>query len=620
MPQTQLSSRLGTDNSIFGLDEQKKVPSSDFDFSKLNYTTTDIGCITPVDWFDVFPGDKISLDIRYLLNTFPLAVPTMTNYHVRTHWYFVRKSALWKGWETFITRGRSGNIDTTIPSISSSDIATAVGSSYYDCPNSLMNHLGLPPLHYSNSATDMVYKGYIPTTNAQSTGKHIPSAVSALPFMAYQKICRCNYMPTNLLQDNKVWFPDNLQDEWMIESGKGNLNGIYFVPHSIGTVPESPVTNDVPSADADTKDTAVNLLAMRYALYGNDYFTSAKPWIVRGTEASLDNVPIDLSNVSADGSISIPGLNVGAVMAQYGFQQYTGNRSSSSVTLSQSGPFPGSSYSSGVVTESASTSVSIPLNGVAGLAITANTLRSLLALSVWQERNTLTDGNYNRTIQVHWNRSPKSPEYDPIYIGGTSDIISFGEVIQTSADESGKPLGTRAGLGSANAGGSVFNFDVNDYGIIMGVMIISPEVIYKEGVGHEWTDLDFDSQFQPEFANLGYQPILNQEIYCSGNDEVDKDLFGYQTRYAYLKQRRNSVSGMFSLTYTQDTSFGAFVQGRNFASLPALSNQFVTMSPDNIDRNFLAFKYLPAFQVQFASDVRLRRNLPYQCAPNTFGF
>lgn len=32
-------------------------------------------------------------------------------------YYFIRKSGLWSGWKTFITRGRFGSIDLDIPSI-----------------------------------------------------------------------------------------------------------------------------------------------------------------------------------------------------------------------------------------------------------------------------------------------------------------------------------------------------------------------------------------------------------------------------------------------------------------------------------------------------------------------
>lgn len=638
MPQTQLSAKMGSDTSIFGMKETAKIGKSKFDFSKKNFTTIDLGAIVPVDWFNVFPGDKVKLNIRYILDTFPLEVPPMNNYFVRTHWYFIKMSALWKGWNTFITRGRSGNIDLEIPSLSYSAAIASVQVSAteyrnYSCPNSLMDYLGIKPKYYNNDPEKKSYLPYLSnsTNSFTETGYKWVQKFSILPMFAYQKICRFNYLPTNLLQDNKVWLPDDLEDPWYIDYSGSNLDGPYFVPESATMPIGDKIAREVPSADSETGDNCVDLRQLRYGLFGRDYFTDAKPWLVRGEEASssldlegivplqfFDSLLNDMTSVDSKGGLffdkeSSPGL-------------FSSNGTSSQISQQGYAHLPDNSHTSNfsyTLSDLKSTFASragVDLSAAgARVGLSANTLRNLLAMSVWQERNTLTGGNYNQTIRAHWNHKPKSPEYEPLYIGGTSDLVNFGQVIQQSSSVSGSPLGTKAGQGSAVGGSEVFDFTVDDYGIIMGVMIISPEVIYSQGVGHEWTDLTFDEQYQPEFANLGYQPILNKEIFPQGNAS-DDDLFGYQTRYAYLKQRNNSVSGMFSLTPSQDSTFGPYVQARRFSSLPELSNQFVTMSPDNVDRSFLSFSNLPAFKLQFASDVNLVRALPYQSTPETFGF
>ena len=113
----------------------------------------------------------------------------------------------------------------------------------------------------------------------------------------------------------------------------------------------------------------------------------------------------------------------------------------------------------------------------------------------------------------------------------------------------------------------------------------------------------------------------NNEAEASQEDDnVDNDLFGWQTRYAYLKSRENCVKGMFSLPPSLDMAFSAYAQSRDFYSVPKLSNQFVTMSPNNLRRDYLAYPSQPAYKVQFASDISLVRALPYQSVPNTFGF
>lgn len=637
MPQTQLSQKFGSDNSIFGLKETKKTGKSKFDFSKKNFTTLDIGSIVPVDWFMTFPGDKVKLNIRYLLDTFPLEVPPMNSYTIRTHWYFIKLSALWKGWNTFITRGRSGNIDLEIPSISKTSIvAPDAQNKQYSVPNGLLDYLGLKPVYYNADASVESFRPYLSTTGTLSTtGYELVDKLSALAPFAYQKICRFNYLSPNLSQNNLVWFPEDLEDHWYIDYGASNLNGCYFVPES-ATMPQSDfVANEVPTLD----DNVVDLRQLRYAMFGDDYFTTAKPWLVRGDEQMqefdltgklfaefLENVEQSSLSQSSSGIYqSFPSSSTALTFVGSRFLDNSNPEYSEVQGLESYAPVANSqsnfAYYTRFQVNDFAYRLGIDLSKGKGLAfgLTANTLRNLLALSVWQERNTLTDGSYNRTIQAHWNEKPKAPEYAPMYLGGTSDVISFGNVVQQSSSVSGSPLGTKAGTGSAQSGSDVFTFDCEDYGIIMGVMFISPEVVYTQGIGREWTDLTFDEQFQPEFANLGYQPILNKELFVSG-DSNDDDLFGYQTRYAYLKQRKNSVSGMFDLNSEQDNVFGPYVQARRFSSLPELSQQFVSMSPDNIDRSFLSFRNLPAFKLQFASDVSLIRALPYQSTPETFGF
>lgn len=639
MPQTQLSQRLGADNSIFDLKEEKHVKQSAFDFSRKTFTTIDIGGLYPLEILHLYPKDRVKINIRYLLETFPLEVPTMTNYFIRTHWYFIKYSSLWKGWNTFITKGRSGSINNLeIPSIYASVYATADGQGrQFSCPNSLGSYLGLPSLYYDSDNTHETFKGYITDVGKTATGYNLPSKFSAMDLFAYQKIVRSNYLSPNLLQQNLYWFPEDMQNEWWIDYSASNLHGCYYVPEGAIFDSSNLVSNIVPSVN----DNAIDLRMLRYGLYGNDYFTSAKPWLVRGAETTIELDSQSSSKAFADfydfvSSTPPSGLSFGSETetpspgSNTYFNVLDKRKSGEPWSFLQSTATPSDavSYVNPVLFSSTDNGLQryfrrlgVDLTGAKFKAsLSANTLRNLIATSVWQERNSLCSGSYNRLIQAHWNHKPHAPEYEPIYIGGTSDVVSFGSVVQSSSSVSGSPLGSRAGQGSASGGSDVVDFVADDYGLIMGIMFISPEVSYHGGVERHWTDLTHDEQFQPEFANLGYQPILKQEICCTGQDSVDKDLFGYQTRYAYLKQRQNRVSGLFELNSQQSSTFGPYNQIRRFTSVPSLSEQFVTMSPENIDRSFLSFTNLPAFKVQFASDVRLIRSLPYQSTPETFGF
>lgn len=659
MPQTQLSNRLGTNNTIFDVDEKPRVPRSRFDLSRKNMTTIDIGGIYPVDFFRVFPNDDISLSVDYLLDTLPLAVPPMNNYRVRTHWYFCKMSSLWKGWESFVTKGRSGKIELEIPTVSARDLdAPDSQSRLLTVPMGLCQYLGLQAKYVSkqSSASTPVFLPYCQTLQAQQVANvnRLTTGYNILPFLMYQKIYRDNYAPVNLLSDNNVWFPDDLADEWRISYDADNVGsvgeedeGLYFIPKGKISDVKSVVSNFVPSVE----DTVVDLRMLRYACFENDYFTSAKPWLVRGGEEESLDLTVNLDSVSADFSSVFDKLYNDSLATFRNITSATANGSCGMIQPAQvdSSNFnqvmsndpdrlvirpptfstnsttsfvaPDSSYARTVANLYTSLFNLAKLNGASAKAsLTANLLRNMLAISVWQERNAVASGNYNALIRAHFNSSPKSPEWEPVYLGGTSDVVSFGQVLQTSQSTSESPLGSQAGLGSASGRSHVFKFSSHDYGYIMGVMIVSPEVIYTQGVDRLWTDVHQSDIFYPEYANLGYEPILNRELYVSGDEAVDNGLAGYQTRLAYLKQRRNVAGGLFSLPQGNDKLFSAYVQAREFDSLPKLSAEFVSMSPENVRRDWLSFTKQPAFKLQFASNLTVVRALPFQSTPNTFGF
>lgn len=613
--QTQLQQRLGADTSIYDVDERVRLKKSVFDYSRKVNTTIDIGTYVPIDWFFAFPQDKITVSIRYLLDTLPLVNVPYTNYRVRVHFNVLKLSSIWKGWNSFISQGRRGEVSVKeIPFLSKDDFKN------YRLPSSLASYLGLPVCEYSKKLGFEYYRPNFPADDTANSIESLPNrsypvdGVSALPFMAYQKNWRFDIMPHNLMQDNEVWLPEDLSEEWRLDYLSSNMSKGLFSPqgtfkfNSDGSPVVSPVASNVPTVD----DNCVDIRQLRYAVFDTDYFTSAKPWLVRGGSeqgAALDVSSI-VGNLDFSDAITI-GIASGSNTVFFDYvNSYIRPGFAQGQTASVAQERLIAAFNKGKIASGATAKANL----------TANNLRSMLAYSVWQERNALTNGNYNEFIKAHFGDNPKQPDYEPYYLGGTSDIVNFGQVLQTSAGSSdSSPLGTQAGLGSSSGQGHIFTQSFDDYSLVMGCIFITPEVYYEQGVGHEFTDKVPDDWFMPEFAKTGFEPILNQELMAQGTED-DTKLFGYQTRNAYLKARKNLASGMFALPVSADKLFGSYVQAREFSQLPKLSMQFVSTSPENIRRDFLAYTNYPAFKLQFATDVKLIRALPYMSTPETFGF
>lgn len=635
MPTTQLQERTGTDSGIFGLKTKKNPPRSKFDLSRKMFTTLDIGGIYPVDVIPTLPGDDFELSCRYQIDTFPLAVPPMTNYKVITHWYYCPLMDLWKGAETYITKGRSGAIEMTKPSHSVKRKSSEAGFTVpsvgeditLDSPMSLTSFLSGNIGHYSGTMPDSDTKAnFLPyCVNGARTVRSVHN-VNSLVYLMYQKIYRDNYAPVNLLQNNKVWFPDDISsDDWRIAADGSNLteDGL-FVPFGY-QIPSNKKCDFVPSASGDNADTVVNLNMLRYDTFDVDPFTSARPFLTRGVAPEIESVDVSGLAVNIDWSkfkFDAYETTIATAPEKLTTIGYLGNNLIAKRTFTGShgdSQHPAYDYAYSSLYNTFADIQPI-LTGTAKASITANNLRNMIAYSVFQEINAQTNGNYNSTISAHFGITPRHADFEPQYIGGTVDYIQFSQVLQTSASTSDSKLGSPAGVGNVQSNGFIGKFKSPDYGYIMGVMIIRPEVSYNQGIEYHDRVLDSDSEYWPDFAELGFQPITNKEIYFSDDPDVDNDLFGWQTRAHDLKTRINVNRGLVALPSDVDSIASAYSQSREFKSLPKLSAQFVSMSPVNVRRDCLAYPRQPAFKLQFASEVTAVRPIPYNSQPNTFGF
>lgn len=636
----QIGAGAGSSNGIYKHEQPKQQKRSKFDLSRITNFTCDSGMIIPFDFFETLPNDTFQLSAEVALETLPTITNVLTPYHVRTHWYYVRNSDLWMGWNTFITRGRTGNIELKIPKINPNQTYTSTQNEFitdFTTPHSLQSFLGCLPVNIKNTAEDQgaTNKNYLPYARDETSKtfanytktnyKNVTDGVNALPFMAYQAICKYNYVDQNLLQENKALFPDEGDSEWRIPYN-WNVDGTGYIT-TVSGHNKHIFHNNMEALHTGiytSEDTEVLLQCLRYAPFEEDYFTSALPWQQRGQLNTLE-MSIDPEN------LKIPEMQLTAYDPENGEIRSTVSTNHSSPTEAPHTiqNFADTPYQ----TEHIHTVLGTPRNTyhidaeTIQTSITANQMRELLALSVWQERNAKVNGSYNSMIWIHFNHDPKVQDHYPIFIGGTSSYIEFGEVTQTSQSTEDSPQGTVTSKGNLYDSQQIGTFDCPDYGFIMGILIISPITTYNTTQPEELIKKDtMEDYFFPEFEELGMEAILNKEILTVGDAKKDNDLWGWQERNSYLKTRHNVNRGLFRLESEQEKLFSAATQSREFTQeqqwgiAPKLSYQFKTQSPENTRRDWLAYPSEPMFKVQIASKVAATRNMAYTATPNTFGF
>lgn len=130
-------------------------------------------------------------------------------------------------------------------------------------------------------------------------------------------------------------------------------------------------------------------------------------------------------------------------------------------------------------------------------------------------RTAVGDGTYNTMIEVRYDVEVNKRFNSPIYHGGLSKELVFNEVISQSATNE-QPLGSLAGRGTLNGkhlGGKV-KIDCNgDYRVIMGIVSITPRIMYSQG--NRWfNNLKSLADFHtPDMDGIGFQNLMTDQLH-----------------------------------------------------------------------------------------------------------
>lgn len=388
--------------------------------------------------------------------------------------------------------------------------------------------------------------------------------VSALPFAAYQKI-----------------YDDYYRDENLIDKIDVNLT-------------------DGSQTTAET----LKLTEKRKRAWQHDYFTSALPWTQRGPEATIPlgtSAPISWDNNvnvgtkvrdNADGSLLI-GATFDSVGALY---------------TSAGGSLKSDQPTAKVLDFDNSDHLFADLSTATASSI--NDLRRAFRLQEWLERNARGGARYIEIIMAHFGvRSSDARLQRPEFLGGSATPITISEVLQTSANNTEPtPQGNMAGHGVSVGSSNYVSYKCEEHGYIIGIMSVMPKTAYQQGIPKHFKKLDKFDYYWPSFANIGEQPILNEELYHQ-NNATDAETFGYTPRYAEYKYIPSTVHGEFR------DSLNFWHMGRIFGSKPTLNQDFIECDSAEVDRVFAVDADTEHLYVYLHNEVKATRLMPYFGTP-----
>lgn len=571
------------------LNEFNKMPKGAFDETRRKILDVGLYDIIPIECWEMLPNSEVyvSYDIQMLTKN-PTIKRLLSSMKAELRVYKCNYNDLWNGWNNFITKGRSGKVSKSIPSID-----WTLGRNGYSTslPYNPAFYLNIAPAVYTSK--DNIFakeenKSLQPITKLQSSGltgniTNINEAikVSALPFVMYNKIAK-KYQSPNLLQDNPYWYPENEDHDQYLPYDCPDLvtTSDYYNPN--------PAANDnstfTPNVQKDTEGNYTSrpwLNILWKAQRKGDYFNTGSPFpdLIRGDvptlsllEASLTPITgtLDASSVInyTENNLLNPTV-LGFVENNKQFYPGKLNVNGSNIELT------GGSFEKkwSVIDAIGNIKLNISQPTLQGLQFSMRQWRQLATMTVMRERMALTDGSYNELIKSMFGHNPQWHDHDVVYCGGYSQPIVFSEVINTASSEN-NPLGEMAGRGFTSQQGQTIHIKSDDFGMFMTVLVITGDDVYSQGIDRMFSRLSNSEQYFPILNNLSPDATLNKELFVSGDNAKDNDVFNYQERFAYYKSRRNQVSGLMALPISKVGDVGAYLQNRLFSDTPKFNQEF----------------------------------------------
>jgi len=489
---------------------------SSFDLSSKKLFTAKVGEILPCYWQIAIPGNKYRISSDWFTRTVPVNTAAYTRIKEYYDFYAVPLRLISRAlpqaftqMTDYMTSASSSSANASalisVPNVSQNALNLfLLTANAGDQPNT-RDDAGLPIVYGSCKLLDLLgYGSMIASDNkgkAAITQKYLgvdglgdaanplvyqsSQTVSALPFLAYQKIYY-DFFSNSQWEKHKAYAYN--VDYW---SGAGNI--------SLGT----------------------DMVQLRYANYPKDYFMGMLP-------------------SSQYGSVSIlPSLNPLRDSRLITLSSSPHPDASSSVTVSN--PAAGNDLISSSVNSTSSVRYAFLNSDLSALS-----LRATEYLQRWKEVVQFSSKDYSDQMAAQF--GIKAPEYmgnHSYYIGGWSSVININEVVNTNLDTDSSQASI-AGKGVSSNSGHTLTYDCGaEHQVIMCVYHAVPMLDWNlTGQSPQLTVTAISDFPQPAFDQLGMQAVPALNLQNNPGRNVSGSL-GYNLRYWQWKSNIDTVHAGF---------------------------------------------------------------------------
>lgn len=222
--------------------------------------------------------------------------------------------------------------------------------------------------------------------------------------------------------------------------------------------------------------------------------------------------------------------------------------------------------------------------------ISINDFRNVNAYQRYLELNQFRGYSYKDIVE---GRFDVKIHYDallmPEYLGGITRDVVINPVTQTVETSStgtyAGSLGSQAGLGLLRGEtDSDISCFCDEESIVIGLLSVVPMPVYTQVLPKHFLYRERLDSFNPEFDQIGYQPIKMSELcpvqqYITDPAGLDK-VFGYQRPWYEYVQKLDAAHGLFR------TQLRNFLMNRVFSKPPVLGGDFTTVDASQVNDVF----------------------------------
>lgn len=523
------------------------LPRNAFDRESMRVYHYSLGQLIPA-WFEVLTaGSHAKINRKIFQRTSDLNTAAFPMIDTHIQYYFVPFRQLWSLWDDFklgikdVNSTSLVNIsDTTtdgnltlpnrVPYTSLADLETALINSQ---SNGEVDIFGFPAQDSARKLLNMLGYGF-PFYGANQL------EVNLWPILAYHKI---------------------YYDHFRNSSYENNLARLYNLDYLWSR------NRDMKVPANELKTTRDGLLSLHYVNYRDDYFTNIYPSLnyVQLTAVSvgpnygpgnLQPNPIGVPSNIVNGNVGTVPVNIsgstGTDRTRWSVWDGSSLTSNSNVKTLNTGDLYQEGNPNVTIVHSHDISGQFNLNASQVLNVqairAAFAFDKLLRSSAYAPQH--VKDQYEARFGIKFNVNPD----ESIYVGSYKNDIQIGEVTSTAntLDSGGDALGAIGGKGVGFSDWQkTIDFNANEDGILMAIQYSTIRSCYRSiGVDSYLTKHLPEDYFQPEFQNLGLEPVYGSEFNQSLGQST---ILGYRPRNQRYKLGIDKSYGLFA-DVSQDLS------------------------------------------------------------------